>query len=229
MSDPTENKPLRRIVLILDFLEGLVKKNPAQETFELKYEDFAEKHKLLDDYRSLKIAFKKIGDETDGAISLEMYERQSLLTQKSVTPFIDTWRLPIVAHVEDMRTLERYRDRIEKEITSKNKDVLFTLTNQDEKWAVLSEKSNRSKKYRMKRNMGRYKLLQLLANKKGYVTTRAIAKNIGVSQERVWDTVEEIRGVIVLKLKVSRESVIENVGDNSGYRMLNIEIDDLKK
>ncbi len=216
----SQNKSLERIGKILDFIEGQYKSNPTKETFQFAAGKLSSFDPLLEDADLLKMAFKKIATDTQENIKIEF--RQGLPEQNTAVNFV-THELLLWLYVEDQNKFKEYRNSVKQEIERESRHVQFIL---DANGFFYKEGSN-DKKHHFKSNSLRYQLLRLLADRKDFVTTQDLSRELEdmeASAEDIRGAVEEIRTIVARKMNLPRESIFENNSDGTGYRVMNVSV-----
>ncbi len=221
-----ENRPLQRIIVLLELFLALSKKYPDQETFELNHDFFQNTHKLLADLHGRNIAFDTINKEARESILIHRYEFN--------IPF-DARRDPtaslgpagmISVHIDDPEGLRKYLNEVKHRLEKKKEEVIFEME-VEKKSAHVRVKGTSSKvTCPFSVGGGRYRILKVLGETKTYITSRELAEKAKIaSPDEARAAIDSIRNRISKTLEVERGQVISlNPETGEGYGFLNLEI-----
>lgn len=225
MSNEHANRPLARILLILELLQSLQEKNPDQETFVVSLDDFTNYHVLLSDLNSLEIAFQNITKGTDSAISIQ-FDLKPEMHPSATSTENQTGRSSIVGvivHIDDPRELQRYKIKIQNQIDNEKSWTQFSFKKY-EGAIVISVVGGTGEECKFSRGIRR-KLLELLATEKRFLTVQDIKNKLKIDPVQIRRSVDDIRDKVSKALKVPRDQIIANNPEtDEGYGFLNIEV-----
>jgi hypothetical protein len=212
-----KNKPLKRIEKILDFIKKQQEENPDQETFLIDAHTLSTLDPLLEDSDLLEIAFKTINQESAGVTKIEFrfidFPDFTAVNGSGYQRINRVW-----FYVSNNEKFEQYRNDVKEKIEKENKEIQFILEKEGRFYQEGSDN-----RHQFKRGSKPYNLLQILAKRKAYISTKELAERLGYDDEviKVRKLVGIIRQVVTNKLKLPGKSLFEH--DNiPGYRIRNI-------
>lgn len=221
-----ENLPLKRTLLILDSIVDLVKKDSEKTSFDLPVNHFSKIDKILNDDICVEKSFKKITSETKGEITINFSIRYERTDSPQYNPIFQTFeKTGVNLHIENPNFITQYRDQVINEINQTRDQLVFELEPVDKKAFLTIKNTANSKIYSLTKKSNRYRLILLLAQAKVHLSTSEIAKHLNITNEKVWELVDGVRGNVSRVLEVPRNTIISNSPETEeGYGFLNIEL-----
>lgn len=208
------NKPLRRVAALLEFLLNKAEGKPEKEIFTFQPKELSDFHVLLSESEPLEIAFAKILENTETKLEF----RQSPIPMPTATG--EYYDYSIWVHVVDIRKLRDYLYET-KETLKKEEGVHHFVLSGD---GLFYLEGDKKLSYQFDVGQLRYKLLHFLASKKVYITTGELARRFSEeNRPKIRKVVGEIRSIIERKMKVPGGSLFESDG-KSGYRVTNVSL-----
>ncbi len=223
-----ENKPLLRIMALLELALQEVARTPNRETFT--YFDSGKRFRmptnpLFNDLRSLKIAAEKIGNETNGSLTLEHSPVRPLRADDPGSGGVGT----IVLHVEDAKVLERYYRKIQSQIDDLRNYHFILDVSEDRAKLYLDSKPDDH--YPIDKDSLRFKLIKTLALSEKPIATSILANKLKPKRSdkigAIRSTVSEIKREVREKIKnddAADKLFSNDMETGSGYQIRNIEI-----
>lgn len=212
------NKSIERIRAILAFIKHKTELEPAKEVFSVKPSELRQFNSYLNDIELLDISFKKITEESNGDIKIEVRWSDIPFTTATGTKMTDC---SVRFYIADNNKLDAYLYQIDQDLISKKTKVQLILAD-----TKLYDAENPKLNYSFRGTKSlRYKIFLKLATEKEYIETRDLTdvRDKKTSTEMVRKTIGQIRDGIENKLKINPESVIESNGF-AGYRIANVTI-----
>ncbi len=221
-----ENLPLKRTLLILDSIVDLVNKDSEKTSFDLPVNHFSKIDKILNDDICVEKSFKKITSETKGEITINFSIRYERTDSPQYNPIFQTFeKTGVNLRIENPNFITQYRDQVINEINQTRDKLVFELEPVDKKAFLTIKNTANSKIYSLTKKSNRYRLIILLAQAKAHLSTSEIAKHLNITNEKVWELVDGVRGNVSRVLGVPRNTIISNSPETEeGYGFLNIEI-----
>jgi hypothetical protein len=214
------NKQLERIKALLELGIQKTKKEPDKDTFIFFNCGVLSlpTHPLFKDNRGLIIAGEKIALDTNKVINFECVPSKPLTVNDSLSG----GGYKYVFYIGDTAVLKKEYEKVKSELENIHPNfILDTKPN----LARLYVEAKPDAHYEMKKGSLRYKLLSFLAKQKKFIATTLLAERFDVDKEKIWGTVDDVRGAVNKKCHISRESLFENDASTStGYRVTNVKI-----
>lgn len=218
---------LKRVLLILDFLEELARKNTGQETFQIRFDDFAKRDELLADYHGAQLAFKKITQDNSEAIALETVNSKPADAGEHSRSRVsmNTFWVVLNIYIDDPKHLKIYKHQIENEVASKKQLVSLILSHEGRKAHLRIKGEAPEIKCSFSIAGMRYEILKRLVESGEYIPTKELASELEVKEGRIRKEIGAMRERIASSLHIDAGRVIEN-NPRKGYRLLNVEAKD---
>jgi len=235
MSKKIDNIPIKRILLLLDYLEDLLKNNPNKATFDVEFKILAQRDPLLSDKKAVETSLKKIEGMANGSVTYEFYTMPASDTVSSHHDAPGSYKASFSTnqvYINDPAVIKKLRNDVLSDSETKSDQVDFVVTHEGNEAVIRIKGDGSGKECRLSLKPRRYRFLRYIIDAKKYVSTNVLVsefksdpKTKGVFDgEAVRREIDAIRKRFSDDLNIdSEKNVIEN-DPGVGYRFLNIEI-----
>lgn len=219
-----QGKPLKRILAVLDRVESILK-NSSLETHTMAFSQFSKGIDLLQDSKATAIACNRVNTEAGENVQVLFNDRT--VTTNELTASSGINGVPVTStlqevemHIGDWYAFNRYRSEINTKLLGIVQKPRFLITRNGNLAYVVLEGGDTFNPVEFKVGSKRFKLIDLLMNKKSVMKSAEITALLSISAGQLHNLVEGVRSRLVKGLGVSNDDFLI-YDENDGYRIIN--------